>query len=183
MKRAIDFIVSFLALLILSPLILIISLIIFFGDNGPILFLQSRVGKNGKEFNIFKFRTMIVNANELGPNRTLANDNRITPIGKILRKYSLDELPQFINVIIGDMSFIGYRPGLKINYSDEHLASDVFKYRPGITGLAQVNGRSGLTSNEKRKLEVAYSHDVTLIKDLLILIKTVKVVITGRGSL
>lgn len=157
-KRIFDIVISIMALVILSPLLLIIGLAIKIGSKGPIFFTQKRLGKNGKEFNIYKFRTMVDNAENMGRGIFITeSDNRITNIGKILRITSLDELPQLINVIKGDMSIVGPRPPLTYYpyvYDDyDFEKKQRFNVRPGITGYAQIKGRNNLNWNEKIKLE------------------------------
>lgn len=181
-KRGIDFLISLIALVILAPILLLIGIIIKLDSPGPIIYKQLRVGKDTKEFYIYKFRTMVSNADKIGPNKTVVQDTRITRIGGILRKFSLDELPQLINVLIGDMSLVGYRPGLKEHYSDDEIKSHLFNYKPGITGYAQINGRSKLTRDEKRSWEFKYCDDISLITDVKIIIQTIQKVIIREGA-
>jgi len=180
-KRCIDFLVSLLAIIILIPLFLIMSIIIKLDSRGPVIYKQKRIGKGKRDFFVYKFRTMIVDADKQGPTRTIEGDKRITRVGKYIRKLSLDELPQLLNVIKGDMSLVGYRPGLKENYTQEELNSKLFYYKPGITGLAQVNGRSSLSRVDKRRLEYKYCDCISLKADLKIIFKTVCMVIKREG--
>lgn len=142
LKRGFDFIASTIGFILISPALLIISILIKLTSEGPVLFKQKRVGRYGKEFNILKFRTMVVNAEKLGKQITVGNDSRITKIGAFLRKYKLDELPQLINVIKGDMSLIGPRPEVPkyVALYNENQRK-VLDVRPGITDYASIEYR------------------------------------------
>jgi len=177
-KWVLDFILSLIILIILSPLLLIIAVIIKLDSEGPILFKQERLGKDGKVFLIYKFRTMVDNAEKKGTGLfTNENDPRITKIGKFLRKTSLDELPQLINVLKGEMSIIGPRPPVPYHpykyegYSDEQRLR--FTVLPGITGYAQVNGRNKNTWEEKLALDLWYVEHHSIGLDIKILLQTV----------
>lgn len=179
-KRIFDFIISFILLIFLMPLFLLISVFIKLDSKGPIIYKQKRIGKNLKEFNIYKFRTMGKNADKIGPEYTVAGDSRITKVGSFLRKYSLDELPQLLNVLIGDMSLVGYRPGIKKHYKNKDLNSKIFCMKPGITGYAQIMGRSKITRARKRELEKEYINKVSFYNDLKIILLTLKVVVINN---
>lgn len=180
LKRIIDLIGSIVGLILLSPLFLIIALLIKLTSEGPVFFTQDRLGRDGKTFKIIKFRTMIVNAEKIGDGLTIKNenDNRITGIGKILRKTSLDEIPQLINVLKGEMSLVGPRPpvayfpyeGYK-NYPD--WAKERFKMKPGMTGLSQVTVRNSVTWDERIKIDVKYIENFSLWLDMKILVQTI----------
>lgn len=178
-KRILDFVLSLLAIIILSPLLLIIAVLIKLTSNGPVFFLQERLGKNGKVFNIIKFRTMIPNAENIGDGLKVRaeTDSRITKIGKILRKTSLDELPQFINVLVGQMSLIGPRPPVTYHphkyeeYTEKQRKR--FLVRPGITGLAQVRVRNSATWDERIKIDIEYVNKITFCDDVKIILKTI----------
>lgn len=176
-KRLIDLFAAIGFVLIFWWLFLLICLIILVTDGRPVLFKQKRIGQYGKVFYIYKFRTMVKNAEEIGPSSTYIDDHRITPIGAFLRKTSLDEIPQVINLLCGNMSLVGYRPGVLDNYTKEDLCSEIFSVRPGITGYAQINGRSSLSIEEKRRWEKKYAEEISFSTDLKILIKTVIVVL------
>ncbi len=155
MKRLFDIIFSFTGLLVLSPFILIISLIIRFNDGGHVFYMAPRVGINGRIFRMFKFRSMVVNADKIGASSTTSSDSRITGIGKFLRKYKLDEIPQLINVFIGNMSIVGPRPEVKYftdMFNGEEKA--ILSVKPGITDWASV-----LFSDEGKILEGAVDPD------------------------
>ncbi|WP_261130805.1 sugar transferase [Bacillus sp. Marseille-Q3570] len=178
-KRYIDLFISLISIVLLSPLFVIISIIVKMDSKGPIFFVQNRVGRNNTQFKIYKFRTMVDKAECMGTGlKTSKNDMRITRIGKILRKTSLDEIPQLINIFNGDMSIIGPRPTLKQvidqlpeEYRNRHLV------RPGITGLAQINGRQSLNWSEKVKYDLRYIENLSLLLDIKIFFKTIFIVL------
>ena len=177
-KRVLDFLLSLIAIIILSPVLLIIAIVIKIDSKGPVFFLQERLGKDGKVFKIIKFRTMVVNAEKIGDGLKVKseNDDRITKVGKVLRKTSLDELPQFINVLKGDMSIIGPRPPVTYHphkyeeYSDEQKKR--FSVRPGITGLAQVRVRNSASWDDRIKIDVEYTEKISFIIDIKIFFET-----------
>lgn len=181
-KRFFDFLIGIVIIALLWWLIALVALIIVLTDGRPVFFKQRRVGQNGVPFEIYKFRTMVKNAETVGPKYTSKDDPRVTPIGRFLRKTSLDELPQAFNLIKGDMSIVGYRPGVFENYVEEDFKSGMFKVKPGITGYAQVNGRSSLSLKEKRDGELKYVQDISFLTDLKILLKTVAVVLKRSNS-
>ena len=184
-KRLFDIVASFILLLISSPVLLIIAIAIAIDSRGPIIFKQTRLGKNGKEFPIYKFRTMVVDAEKSG----VYSDNkdpRVTRVGRILRKTSLDELPQMVNILVGHMSFIGPRPPLTYHpwpieeYTDEQRR--MFDVRPGITGWAQVNGRKSVEWNKRIELNVWYVDNVSLWLDIKIFFMTIFKVFTNADN-
>lgn len=179
LKRIIDLFISFILVLFLLPVFLIIFICIKIDSKGNALFKHKRFGKNLKPIYVYKFRTMVENADKLGPQYTIKNDIRITNFGKILRKTSLDELPQLFNVLKGEMSLIGPRPD-----AYEETFSNHQKIRcevtPGLTGLAQVNGRSSLTAKEKEKYDEEYVRNISFKLDCIIFFKTLKVIFTGK---
>ena len=184
-KRFFDIVASFILLLISSPVLLIIAIAIAIDSRGPIIFKQTRLGKNGKEFPIYKFRTMVVDAEKSG----VYSDNkdpRVTRVGRILRKTSLDELPQMVNILVGHMSFIGPRPPLTYHpwpideYTDEQRR--MFDVRPGITGWAQVNGRKSVEWNKRIELNVWYVDNVSLWLDIKIFFMTIFKVFTNADN-
>jgi len=186
LKHFFDFIFSLFLIIIISPIILILSIIIKIEDGGKVFFKQERVGKNRKVFKIIKFRSMVENATEMkGGHSIYENDPRITKIGKFLRKTSLDELPQLFNIIKGDMSFIGPRPPLTFYPKDYHEYENWvlvrFKMRPGMTGLAQVNGRNDIDWYERFKYDVEYVKNWSLLFDLKLIVNTLKTVFSKKG--
>lgn len=175
-KRIIDFLASLVMLIVLSPILLITSLLIKLDSKGPIIFKQERVGKDGKIFSIYKFRSMVVNAEKDGV-YCEKGDSRVTRVGRFLRASSIDELPQLVNILKGDMSFIGPRPPLTYHpwpldeYSPEQFR--MFEVRPGITGWAQVNGRKNVEWNRRILLNVWYIDNLTFALDIKIAFMTV----------
>lgn len=179
-KRLLDIILSLLGLIIASPIFLIVSMLVLIFLGHPIIFKQKRPGKNEKIFTLYKFRTMTDKKDKKG--NLLPDEQRLTKFGKFLRKSSLDEIPEFFNILKGDMSFIGPRP-LLVEYlpyytEEEHHRHDV---RPGLTGLAQVNGRNLLSWEDKFKKDIEYVNNVTFINDLKIVFKTIKTVFKSEG--
>ena len=178
-KPLLDFLVSIFALIILSPIIIIVTILLFIVNNGKPFFLQKRPGKNEKIFNIIKFKTMTDKTDSEG--NLLSDSERLTKIGLIVRKASIDEIPQLFNVLKGDMSIIGPRPLLPQYlpyYTKEEKKRHLVK--PGITGLAQVNGRNFLDWEPRLKLDVKYVESVSLKVDFNIFIKTVYKVLASK---
>ena len=198
-KRIFDILISIIGLILLIPIALVIKIAYMFtGDFTSIFFVQERIGKNGKLFKFFKFRSMVPNADEVlfrtmeldeiiaaeyNKNKKLKNDPRVTKIGRAIRKLSIDELPQFINVFLGDMSLIGNRPYLPREKQDMGKYFDsIVMTKPGLTGYWQVNGRSDTTFEERLKLEKEYSEKASLLLDIKIFFKTFIVVLFGKGA-
>jgi lipopolysaccharide/colanic/teichoic acid biosynthesis glycosyltransferase len=183
-KRLTDVLFSLFILLIFSPIILIAAFAIKVETDGPVFFLHERTGYKGKIFKLYKLRGMVKNALEIGPGLTQVNDPRLTKVGKILRRASIDEIPNFINVLKGEMCLVGPRPDItEITdcYSKEERV--VLEFKPGVTGISQVNGRQTLTPSERVKMEINYYKNATFLSDLLIMIKTIKVVFNNRGNI
>ncbi len=190
MKRVLDLIIAFALLILIFPVLLIISVLIKFSSRGPIFFIQKRIGKDMKEFDMYKFRTMIVDAEKMGTGLfSYQDDPRVTFLGKILRKLSLDELPQLINIIKGDMSCVGPRPAVTYELGNIDDFSENLKQRfsilPGVTGHAQINGRNDLSWEEKISLDLEY---IKIYKkkgvmiDLKIILITLYKIISMEGS-
>lgn len=181
-KRAIDIVISASVLIVFLPLMLMVSLMILVEDGRPVLYRQKRVGKDFKEFELIKFRSMKVNnipVEEMGQVRE--DHPLVTKVGKVIRRLKIDELPQMINVLMGDMSLVGPRPTVPEqvkSYSDFEKIR--LKMKPGITGWAQVNGNTQLSWEERIKLDVWYIEHWSIWLDFLIIIKTIKVVIFGE---
>ncbi len=175
-----DFLGSLIGAIIISPLLIIITLLIKISSKGPVLFQQDRLGKDGKTFKIIKFRTMVVNAEEMGDGLLVKTekDDRITKIGKLLRATSLDELPQLWNVFIGDMSLVGPRPPVPYHpYKyDEYTECQRkrFDMKPGMTGLTQVTARNSVPWNERIPVDIKYVENFNVWLDIKILGKTVQ---------
>ena len=182
-KRVLGLIFSLVGFIILIPIFLIISILIKLTSKGPIFFKQERIGRNGKAFNMYKFRTMIVNAENIGDGIRVRskNDPRRTKIGRILRRTSLDELPQLINVIKGDMSLVGPRPPVTYhpyngynNYPEN--AKKRFIVRPGLTGLSQIKYRNGVSWDKRIEIDVKYTENISFLEDIKIILATIKIV-------
>jgi lipopolysaccharide/colanic/teichoic acid biosynthesis glycosyltransferase len=179
-KRLLDFIMSFLGILILSPIIVLITLLLFFANKGKPFFFQIRPGKGERIFKIIKFKTMNDKRDENGD--LLPDKYRLTKIGRIIRKTSIDEIPQLMNVCIGDMSLIGPRP-LLLNYLPYYYENERLRHsvRPGITGLAQVNGRNTVGWDERLAFDIEYVKNISFNNDLKILYQTVKKIINSES--
>ena len=172
-----------LALLLLGPVLLATAAAILVDDGQPVLFRQTRIGRHGRSFGMFKFRSMVRNAAAIGPFNTAAGDPRITRVGRFIRRASLDELPQLLNVLAGDMSLVGPRPDVPVQRSlyDDADWAERCSVRPGITGLAQALLRSEGTEDQRRELDLRYVREQSLWLDLKIMAWTVGR-LTGRGS-
>ena len=179
-KRILDIILSLIAIIILTPIYLILSILVLIFMGWPIIFRQPRPGKNEKIFNMYKFRTMTNKKDKQG--KLLPDNQRLNKFGKILRRTSLDELPELFNILIGDMSFVGPRP-LLVKYlpyytKKEHHRHDV---RPGLTGWAQANGRNLLSWNARFKYDLEYVNNLSFKMDLKVIVRTIKVVFKSEG--
>jgi lipopolysaccharide/colanic/teichoic acid biosynthesis glycosyltransferase len=183
LKRAFDVLVASLLLVILSPLLAVIASLTKLTSPGPVIFRQERAGKNGKPFIFYKFRTMKPNADPFGPSPKSGADPRLTRLGRWLREYSLDELPQLVNIVRGDMSLVGPRPLYvsQVREWNERQRKRLL-VRPGLTGLAQISGRGGLTREAKLELDVRYVESASLRLDLRILLSTL-VRVFGRAGI
>lgn len=184
MKRIIDFLLSLIGIIVLSPVLLLLCLAIKIDSKGPIIFKQKRVGKNKTHFNIYKFRTMKIDTPKEMPTHLLEDpDFYITKVGKFLRKTSIDELPQLFNIIKGDMAVIGPRPALWNQYDlieerDKYGANDI---RPGLTGLAQISGRDELEIPIKAKIDGKYTDNISLMMDIKCFFGTITSVFKSDG--
>lgn len=194
-KRVIDIILSILGLIVLSPFFLLIAIAIKIDSKGPIFFAHKRIGKNGKTIKIYKFRTMCQNAEdmikdfneeqqrEFKENYKLTNDPRITKVGNFLRKTSLDELPQILNILKGELSIIGPRPIVDDELEKYGMKKDKFlSVTPGLTGYWQANGRSNTTYEERMQMELYYVENMSLWLDIKIFFKTIIVVFKKEGA-
>ncbi len=186
-KRFLDVTASFLGLVLLSPLLLAVSILIKIDSRGPVIFRQERIGRNGKVFEIFKFRSMCVGAEKTSSGvYSGKGDARVTRIGKILRATSIDELPQLLNILKGEMSFVGPRPPLTYHpwkyeeYTD--FQKRMFEVRPGITGWAQVNGRKDVEWHKRIELNVWYVDHMSLLLDIKIMFMTAFKVLTNADN-
>lgn len=186
-KRFFDIIFSLLVMIILSPLFLVISLAVHFYDNGPVFYKQARLTEGGKIFDVLKFRSMIVGAEKMGePQKATDDDERITPVGKLLRRFRLDELPQFINVLKGDMSVVGPRPERVENYEEYTKTVPEFIYRTkvkaGLTGYAQVMGKYNTSPYDKLILDLIYIQQYSFFGDIKIIFLTIKVIFRKEST-
>jgi exopolysaccharide biosynthesis polyprenyl glycosylphosphotransferase len=195
-KRLLDVLGALALLMLLSPILALAALLVRVTSEGPVFFLQERVGLNKRRFRIYKFRTMVPDAEKLitqlqdqneagGPVFKIKNDPRITPIGKLLRRTSIDELPQLLNVLKGEMSLVGPRPLPVRDYEgfDQDWQRRRFSVRPGITCLWQVSGRSSITFEQWMKLDLQYLDEWSLWLDLQILVWTIPAVLKGSGAI
>ena len=184
-KRGIDFSLALIGLIILSPILLIVAIAIKLESEGPVIFKQKRIGKNGKVFDIYKFRSMCVDA-EKGGVYEKKGDSRVTKVGRIIRATSVDELPQFVNIIKGDMAIIGFRPPLTYHpwpweeYTEEQL--EMFSVRPGVTGWAQVNGRKDVEWHKRIELNVWYAKNISFMLDIKIFFMTIFKVLAMKDN-
>lgn len=194
-KRVIDVILASVALILLSPLFAIIAIAIKIDSKGPVFFAHKRIGKNGKIIKLYKFRSMVINAEELiksftpeqmreyKENYKLTNDPRITKVGKFLRKTSLDELPQLINIINGDLSIIGPRPVVADELEKYGVNKDKFlSVTPGLTGYWAANGRSNTTYEQRMEMELYYIDNLSLKMDIKVFFKTILSVVKKEGA-
>lgn len=196
--RLFDIVFSLIIIFILSPIIILFSFIIIYSNGFPIFFKHLRVGKNGKKFHIYKFRSMVKNAEEIlqkdkelykkyvrsGYKINANEDPRILPVGKLIRKASIDEIPQFFNVLKGDMSIVGPRPVVESEMYDLYQENfEIYQsVKPGITGLWQVSGRSNLTGSSRASLDIEGIKKKSIIYDIYIILKTVKEVLKRTGA-
>ncbi len=180
LKSIMDIFFGFIIFILLLPILLLLSFFVFFSMGSPIFFKQERIGKNNKPFIMYKFRTM--REPKEGENRLLSDADRVTKVGAFLRKTSLDELPEIINVIKGEMSLVGPRPLLDLHlelFNDQQLKR--YDVKPGMTGLAQVMGRQSLSFTQRTDLDVKYVDNLSLWLDIKIIVKTILVVLGADG--
>lgn len=193
-KRVIDVVCSFVGVLVLSPLFVVIAIIIKFTSKGPVFFSQKRVGRDGKEFKMYKFRSMVVNAEELkeklaaqnemsGPMFKMKDDPRVTKVGKFIRKTSIDELPQLFNVLKGDMSLVGPRPSLPKEVAQfEDWMYRRLEVKPGLTCYWQVSGRNNIDFEDWMKLDIKYVDERSTWIDIKLIFKTVWVLFGDKNA-
>jgi lipopolysaccharide/colanic/teichoic acid biosynthesis glycosyltransferase len=183
MSRALDIVIATLGLILLSPVLAIAALLIRIEGGGPVIYRQLRVGRDGEQFELLKLRTMIEGSDPVGVGTVVARDDpRVTRVGRFLRRTSLDELPNLINVLEGEMAIVGPRPTIEAQVRDytpsQHRRHEV---RPGITGWAQVQGRAGIPWDERIELDVWYVDHRSLALDLRILTRTIGLILSGKG--
>lgn len=186
MKRVLDLIIIIPIAIILSPFMLLIAIAIKLEDHGPIFYNQKRLTKNGEEFYVHKFRSMVVNAEEQGAQLSTKNDARITRIGKIIRKVRFDELPQILNILVGEMSMVGPRPERPEIAGDYSKEFPEFKYRlkvkAGLTGYAQIFGKYNTTPIDKVKMDIMYIQNYTLLLDIKLILMTIKILFVPEST-
>ena len=194
LKRLIDLFGSVIGLIVLSPIILIVSLLIKFESKGPVIFSQDRIGKDGKVFKMYKFRSMVVNAEELkeklkeqnemsGPMFKMKEDPRVTKVGKFIRKTSIDELPQLINIVKGDMSLVGPRPSLPKEVKQfEDWMMERLEVKPGLTCYWQVSGRNNIDFEDWMKLDIKYVRERNTLTDIKLIFITVFVLFGDENA-
>jgi len=186
-KRLIDVVGSIFLLVLLSPILILAAVSILISSGSPVFFTQERIGRGMKPFEVIKFRTMVRDAEKVtGPVLATEDDPRVTRLGRVLRKFRIDELPQLVNILRGEMSFVGPRPE-RWHFIEEYLETipgyrERFKVKPGATGLAQVNGSYATTPERKLKYDLIYMYHQSLLMDLQIVFETLRVVLTGRGA-
>ncbi len=185
-RRIIDIMIGVLGLVIGLPIMIIFGVLIRLETPGPIFYVQERVGKGGKCFKLYKLRSMVVDAEENGAQWAEKNDNRVTKVGRFIRKTRIDEIPQFYNILKGDMSIIGPRPErplFTLEFSEDMPNFlERLKVKPGLTGWAQVNGGYEITPKEKLALDMYYIDNMSVKLDFIIILKTIKVIFTGSGA-
>ncbi|RMA94417.1 sugar transferase [Priestia megaterium] len=185
-KRMVDIVISFVALVVLLPVILLFALIVMIETPGSPFFLQERLGQSGRPFTIMKLRSMYSDAEKNGAQWAVKNDSRVTKVGKLIRQTRIDELPQLWNVLKGDMSIVGPRPERAVFIEEFQKTVPAFSQRlavkPGLTGWAQINGGYELTPAEKLELDLYYIQHTNIRFDMKIMIKTLRVIVTGDGS-
>lgn len=185
-KNLVDFILALIGLILTFPLLLLVCIAIKLDSPGPVFYFQERVGLNGKHFKIIKFRSMKLDAEKNGAQWAQQNDPRVTKIGSFIRKTRIDEIPQLINILKGEMSLIGPRPERPIFTTKFNEEIPGFTYRlkvkPGVTGWAQINGGYDITPKEKLDLDVFYIRKMSIWLDIYILLQTIRVVLTGEGA-
>ncbi|AYE33893.1 sugar transferase [Clostridium septicum] len=193
-KRIIDILASIIGLVLLSPFLLIIAILIRLESEGPVIFSQKRIGLKGKTFNMYKFRSMVVNAEELknnlekenemsGPMFKIKNDPRVTKVGKFIRKTSIDEIPQLINVLKGEMSLVGPRPSLPKEVKEfEPWMMKRLEVKPGLTCYWQVSGRNNIGFEDWMKLDIKYVKERSVLLDIKLILKTVTVLFGDENA-
>lgn len=186
-KRCIDIIFSLIGLILTSPILIITSVAIKLESEGPVIFKQNRLGKDGKIFKIYKFRSMCVGAEKKGSGQySFKNDPRVTKVGRVIRATSIDELPQFVNILKGDMSIVGFRPPLTYHpwpyeeYNDEQ--KKMFSERPGVTGWAQIHGRKEVQWIDRINMNVWYNEHISFILDCRIVLCTIWKVLKNENN-
>lgn len=193
-KRILDILLSSIALILLAPVFLIVAVMITIEDGGPVFFSQSRAGKNMKEFKMWKFRSMCVDADEkfmelmkeneqIGPAFKIKNDQRMTKVGRFIRKFSIDELPQLFNILKGDMSICGPRPLILFRMEEcNEYEKQRLVVQPGLTCYWQVSGRSNVQWDRWVEMDLDYIEDMNLFLDLILILRTIPVVLSGEGA-
>ena len=183
-KRFTDILLSISILILTSPVLIFAIIAIKLESEGPAFFLHERTGYKGKKFKLFKFRGMVSNALQVGPELTQVDDPRVTKVGRFLRRTSIDEIPNFFNVLRGEMTIVGPRPDIPSitdKYSFEQRK--IFDYKPGVTGISQINGRQTLTPDDRIKMELKYYENADFYSDFVVFIKTFLIVLNNKGNI
>ncbi len=183
-KRFTDILLSIFILILTSPILILAIIAIRIESEGPAFFFHERTGYKGERFNLIKFRGMVNNALVVGPELTQVDDPRVTRVGRLLRRTSIDEIPNFINVLIGEMTIVGPRPDIPLitdKYSIEQRK--IFDYKPGVTGISQINGRQMLTPDDRIHMELEYYKNANFFSDLAVFFKTFLVVFNNKGNI
>lgn len=183
-KRAMDIILSTSALVVLFPILLVVAVLIKLDSNGPVIFVQRRIGINDREFSMYKFRSMAIGTPNVATDKLVNSHAYITRVGYYLRKYSIDELPQLVNILHGDMSVVGPRPALysQSDLREKRNALGIDRIRPGLTGWAQVNGRDDIRLDDKVALDCFYLSHLSFLLDCKVVLMTVFSVLRGNGE-
>lgn len=185
-KRALDIVITLLGMIVAAPIVVIFAVAVMVETSGSPFYLQERLGLRGKKFNIVKLRSMVVNAEKNGFQWAAKNDSRVTKVGAFIRKTRIDELPQLLNIMRGDMSIVGPRP--ERSYFTNQFNNEIPGFidrlvvKPGLTGWAQINGGYDITPKQKLELDMQYIHNLSWRMDLRIMVRTVKVIFNGDGA-
>jgi lipopolysaccharide/colanic/teichoic acid biosynthesis glycosyltransferase len=183
-KRFTDVLLSIFILFLTSPILILAIIAIKLESDGPAFFLHERTGYKGVKFKLFKFRGMVNNALQVGPELTQLDDPRVTKVGRFLRRTSIDEIPNFLNVLRGEMTIVGPRPDIP-SITEKYSSGQrkIFDFKPGVTGISQINGRQMLTPNDRIKMELRYYENAGFFSDFVVFMKTFLIVLNNKGNI